>query len=504
MAKISLKDRSVWRILALIRVCVAFVLLALFAAAYLAPPGWKWLLSRFAGAQFAASLYDDGILSAGVLAYIVIAIVVGRVYCSILCPMGTLQELFWRIALRFQPRRSYYVRPSAARYAVPLLTGVGLVFAVPALMMFADPISNFGRGMGAIYSLLWNERTSAFTVAIAAPCAAILLVSAVAGRRFCDWCPVGMTLGVLSSVAPFGMRIRDGCVSCGLCERKCPMGCADAGGKRIEKERCVLCFSCAAACQGGFISWGYAGVSAASAGSRRLFLRGAGVKVASFVAGAFYLTSANFKFFRDTMPPAGGEAAMTEENAAIEGDVISILPPGALDVSSYASRCVGCMACVAACPVKIIKTLNSANPALDYSGDFCQYSCVECGKVCPTHAIHHLSVEEKRRTRVALSNLTLSRCVVVTKGQACGACAEVCPTRSLKMVSYEGASSGLTVPDFAEPYCIGCGACLVVCPAEPAAFSVDAAQRQSLTPGIRPTEGNEDLPELPDTNDFPF
>jgi formate hydrogenlyase subunit 6/NADH:ubiquinone oxidoreductase subunit I len=184
---------------------------------------------------------------------------------------------------------------------------------------------------------------------------------------------------------------------------------------------------------------------------------------------------------------------------------LPILPPGAKSARHYESRCIGCQACVTACPVKIIKAVGSANPTLDYSGDFCQYSCVECAKVCPTHAIHLRDVEEKRRTRVALSNLTLSRCVVVTKGQACGACAEVCPTRSLKMLPYEAPIPGLTVPDFAEQFCIGCGACLVVCPAEPVAFSVDAVPRQSLTPGIRPTdEDEENLPELPGTDDFPF
>jgi ferredoxin len=161
---------------------------------------------------------------------------------------------------------------------------------------------------------------------------------------------------------------------------------------------------------------------------------------------------------------------------------------------------------VAACPVRIVKAKNSPHPELDYSEDFCQYNCIECGRACPTGAIRRLDPEEKRRTRVALSNLMFDRCVVATKKQACGACAEVCPTRSLRMAAYaESSVSGLTKPVFDETYCIGCGACLVVCPAEPVAFGVAAVPVQSMTPGIRPTDESEDgLPPLPGLEEFPF
>jgi ferredoxin len=155
--------------------------------------------------------------------------------------------------------------------------------------------------------------------------------------------------------------------------------------------------------------------------------------------------------------------------------------------------------------VKVIKAVGSLRPTLKYVDDYCQYSCVECGRVCPTGAIRFLGVEEKRRTRVALTNLSLNLCVVVVKGQACGACAEVCPTRALRMTPFKNAAAqGLTIPAFDEPYCIGCGACLVVCPAEPAAFALTAVQTQSETPGIRPTDYDDGLPQLPDSSDFPF
>jgi ferredoxin len=237
---------------------------------------------------------------------------------------------------------------------------------------------------------------------------------------------------------------------------------------------------------------------------RRAFLKGAGERAAAFVFGAVYLAGTNLKFFTKNL--GGGFTQMSETEAKALGITIPIMPPGAGSFEHYLGRCVACQACVTACPVKIVKSKESARPKLDYSGEFCQYSCVECGRVCPTGAIKLLDVEEKRRTRVAVSNLTLDRCVVITKTQACGACAEVCPTRSLRMTPYtETDIQGLTIPAFDEPYCIGCGACLVVCPAVPVAFKVEGVAEQTLTTGIRPTdEDDSELPQLPDTNEFPF
>jgi ferredoxin len=184
------------------------------------------------------------------------------------------------------------------------------------------------------------------------------------------------------------------------------------------------------------------------------------------------------------------------------------LPPGALNAENFSSRCVGCQACVKSCPVGIIRPVESFQPRLVYGTDYCQFNCVECGKVCPTNAITRIDADTKHRTRIALSRLELMRCVVVTKDQACGACAEVCPTHALSMVSHDG-HPGLTIPSFDEEYCIGCGACLAVCPALPIAFEITGVAVQSLTPGLRElreeTEsGESSASPMTADDDFPF
>jgi ferredoxin len=496
---------------ALIRWVIALAVLGLFICAYLSPGiASNGILAPLVKGQFSAALYRTGIIGVTVIVLLVLTLLWGRVYCSVLCPLGTLQELFWRIGIFLRGKlrntgnpspgaagllRKGYVKPPMARYAAAILAGAGAVFAFSPLIMLCDPVSTFGRGMGAIRAFV-SGNGAAFTLIIALPLALILALAFFRGRAFCDWCPVGLTLGLFSSAAAFGIKVSSGCASCGICEKKCPAGCIDSRKKQIDSGRCVLCFSCAASCPSGSAAYGFSYRGKAPRPfdqSRRVFLQGAGK--ASLLCGAAYLLGPGLKLF---------SRAPDKPAAALGAN--PILPPGAKSLGHYSARCIGCQACVASCPAGIIKVRNpSPEPSLDYAGAGCQFNCVECGRVCPTGAIRRLTVEEKHRTRVALSALYFERCVVNTKHESCGACAEVCPTSAITMTAYtESGVAWLTRPVFDEQYCIGCGACYAACPAEPLAFTIAAVPEQTLTVGARPAEEAGDELRIENTEDFPF
>ncbi|GHV88303.1 ferredoxin [Spirochaetia bacterium] len=495
---------------AVIRFLIALGVLALFVYAYLSPGLLSnGILALLVKGQFSAALYGAG-LAGIVLVLLALTLIFGRLYCSVLCPLGTVQELFWRVGgllLRKKGKqergvaRRGYAAPSKARYAVPLLVAAGVIFSFTPLMVIVDPISTFGRGMGALRSLFsQGGGTTVFTLAcaLAVPLILIVIVALLRGRAFCAWCPVGVTLGLFSSAAPLGMKVSATCASCGLCEVKCPAGCIDSKAKRIDSERCVLCFSCTAVCPTGSAAYGVRGWATVSGEARRVFLKKAGK--ASLVCGAAYLLGPSLKLF--SRPSNVALASLSE------GETLPILPPGAKNLIHYTGRCIACHACVASCPANIITAKDGVHPHLDYSGDAtaaCQFNCIECSSVCPTKAITRLSVEEKRRTRIALSTLYFERCVVKTRHESCGACAEVCPTGALTMVAYsEPGIPFLTMPIYDERYCIGCGACLASCPAEPRAFTLAAVKEQSLTVGSRPLEEAGDELRVENTGDFPF
>ncbi|MDR2470795.1 MAG: 4Fe-4S binding protein, partial [Treponema sp.] len=135
-----------------IRMILAVAVVILFGYALLAPGlGANAILGIIVKTQFSALLYGTGILGAGALIIILVSLVTGRTYCSVLCPLGTLQELVWRAGRFLRKGESlHYRNPPKLRYLVPLLTGLGVILASGPLMIALDPLSTFGRGMNAL------------------------------------------------------------------------------------------------------------------------------------------------------------------------------------------------------------------------------------------------------------------------------------------------------------------------------------------------------------------
>ena len=503
MPEAAKRKRLRYRFLSWARLGVAVAVLALFVRVFTSSLlQWRDVRAFLMDGQFSGALTRDGIDSVVVLGWLAAAALLGRWYCSVVCPLGTAQEVVRRLARLAAGRKkilsSRYVSPWRLRYLIPCLAGIGLFLAVLPLFAFMDPIANFGHGVRGFFVLATEKSATPSVWANLAVFAVILTFAALKGRRFCDWCPVGTLLGLCSRTSLFGMKLdREACVSCGNCERICPMNCVDAKNKTLERERCVLCLSCAESCALGALGYGF--ITPAKAieerGARRTFLQKS-ASVLAYVTGSSYLAGPTLRGLGRFLRVLGGGPSGAVEFLDRVG------PPGAVSAEHFAFRCIGCLACAAACPVGIIRADQTFRPQLDYTRGYCQYNCTECGHVCPTESLRPLPRDEKQRTRIALSDFTRANCVVVTRRQSCGACAEVCPTHALRMVSL-GDGSPLTVPVFDAEYCIGCGGCFNVCPAAPKAFAVRGISPQVPTPGMRPSEEESPLPVVTG-DDFPF
>jgi len=483
--------RLAYRLFSWGRLFLALVILALFFCVYFSQlMRWSDIRIALMSTQFTGILLRTDVLLFAAAAILAVAAFAGRWYCSVLCPFGTLQEAAWRIKRafkamsgkligdRFAMWRHRFISPWRLRYIVPVLTGIGLMFAVPQFFLTMDPISNFGRGVRSAYLLISEGAASMtfFTWAAFGMFAFILVLAAVRGRRFCDWCPAGILLGAFAPVAPFGMRLeKDACVSCGKCEPACPMSCIDAKGKFLDESRCVLCFSCAGECALGALEYG--SVPAAEKAERRAFFKKSGHAL-SLLAGAGYLGGVAL---RHVIPN-------WVTSTSISGPIPLIMPPGARDIDHFTTNCIACKACAAACPVQIIRTDNGL-PNLDFTDHYCQFGCMECSSVCPSQALRRFAdIGVKQRTRIGLIELNLEHCVVM-EGHACGACAEVCAPRALQMEPVVPGEP-LTKPVFHPEYCIGCGGCYHVCPIrwEPRAITIAGVTPQTLTPGMYRSE----------------
>lgn len=267
-----------------LRVVAAVLLFFSINAAFLAPivsaalfldaaPDFTWT----ARLQFLPALLALNVVA--VIAVLAVTLLFGRVYCSTVCPLGVLQDVFIRLRRPFA-KRGFSADRSGFRWIVPLAVLVPLAFCgVTALASALDPFSAYGRlvanlvrpafqwavNCGAAWSDA-HEKYWLMSGEIAVPAAIALAVSALTlvfvavlafwkGRWLCNrLCPVGGCLALASARSLVRLRIVSAkCVGCGVCERGCKSGAIDFKAKDIDNSRCVRCFNCLGACRKGAI-----------------------------------------------------------------------------------------------------------------------------------------------------------------------------------------------------------------------------------------------------------
>lgn len=206
------------------------------------------------------------ILSAGLpwlAAWLVITFIFGRIYCSTVCPLGTLQDCFSRIGSVVSKGRGYSY--STPLWAVRWLFLLIMIFAITGLSLTLtltlDPYYSFNRiisgvaipafTLGGIYVTLSTAAAALATLII------VMLLSLFRGRKLCNTlCPVGTALGLVSISPVLRMDINtDRCTGCNRCVEICKSSCIDPYSHTIDTTRCVVCFNCTAVCNDRAINY---------------------------------------------------------------------------------------------------------------------------------------------------------------------------------------------------------------------------------------------------------
>jgi ferredoxin len=415
--------------------------------------------------------------AAAIIFLLACAMLFGRVYCSIICPMGIFQDIAGRCSKGRQ--RTYRKNNPVLRLSV-LAVSLALFLSGFALMVGTlDPYSAYGRIAAHIFKpvyMLFNnvlayllnhlgnyalyrvEVTviSLFSFIVAVLTFVIIGVAAYAkGRLYCNAvCPVGTVLGFLNKYSLFKIRI-DGnkCAACGVCEKRCKASCINAETKTIDYSRCVNCFNCINNCGKKAISFS-AGKNTSNVHNTIVPQTIDDGKRNFILAGLITVITA----------PAIFAQTKKERRTAIS-------PPGAVSAERLLKHCTFCHLCVSKCPARALKPAfmeygvgGMMMPVMSFEKGFCNFDCTICANVCPTRALLPLTKEQKHRLQVGRVVFVPERCVVNTKGTSCGACSEHCPTQAVKMIAYK---NGLTIPSVDAGICVGCGGCEYICPVRP-------------------------------------
>ena len=193
----------------------------------------------------AAGTYVHKIHSAAfVLMWIVFALTVflGPVFCSWICPLGSIQEWFGKLGKKIFKRRFNRMIPYKVdrilRYLRYLMLGwVLYMTAVTGTLVFSDIDPYF-----ALFNF-WRSEVAIGGVIILA---VVLVLSLIVERPFCKYaCPYGAVLGVFNLFRIFKIRRRPStCIDCKACDRSCPMNIPVSTSGAVRDHQCISCLKC--------------------------------------------------------------------------------------------------------------------------------------------------------------------------------------------------------------------------------------------------------------------
>ena len=218
---------------------------------------------------------------------LVLTLLFGRIYCSVICPLGIFQDCVSNLSSRRKGKKarfSYSKEIKWLRYGVLVLFVIALVAGLNALVALLAPYSAYGRMVQSLLAPVWQwgnnllawiaERQDSYafvtkevwlkslpTLIVAAVTFIVVVVLAWRnGRTYCNTiCPVGTTLSFFSRFAMFRPVIdKSKCKSCHACERKCKAACIDVDNHKIDYSRCVDCFDCIDSCRLGALKYRFA------------------------------------------------------------------------------------------------------------------------------------------------------------------------------------------------------------------------------------------------------
>lgn len=446
--------------------------------------------------QFVPALLASGSIT--VLAIIIVTMTFGRIYCSILCPLGVYQDGISRMAEKRKKNRYKFKKSRKwLRYSILLVFAVLLFVGLNSIAILIAPYSIYGRIASNLFAPLYQlinnvlayfaERWDSYAfyhvdvyikslpifIVSIAYFLIITILSLTNGRWYCNTvCPVGTILGFFARGSLFKPVIdTEKCNSCGLCERNCRCSAIDSKNHKIDYTKCVTCFNCIEKCHQGAMRYRLAGYidnvnKVKTIGDET---KNGKTSRKTFIATVATLAAASTLKAQEKVVDGG--LATIEKKKAPKRET-PIKPAGSISLDNFSSRCTGCQLCVQVCPNDVLRASSKLDtfmqPEMSYERGYCRPECTKCSEVCPAGAITKVTREQKTAIQIGHAVWIGRNCVPLRDGVTCGNCAKHCPSGAITMMHYdpEDAASPM-IPSINTERCIGCGACEHVCPARP-------------------------------------
>ncbi len=477
-----------------IRTILAVVCFALITLLFLDFTGTLhcWL-SWLAKIQFLPAVMALNVVV--VAALIILTLVFGRIYCSVICPLGVFQDLLARFH-RKKNKYSYSKEVRWLRYPVLAVFVIAGLAGIGSLFQLLAPYSSYGRIATMIFQPIWKgcnnllamaaehyESYAFYSIDTWVRSMPVLIIAAITlvvlfvlawrgGRTYCNTiCPVGTILSFFSRFSWLKVHFdTDKCKNCSMCSKNCKAACIDYKTHTVDYSRCVVCGNCIDKCKFGALSYSPLKLKGVRDGQKDAqHNNSVDASKRSFLIASTMVTTAAFAQKKEKLMDGG----LAEIEDKVQPDrQTPLTPPGSLSFQNLSTHCTGCQLCVSECPNQVLRPSNDLlhlmQPTMSYEKGYCRPECTRCSEVCPAGAIKPLDDIEKSSIQIGHAVWIKKNCVVLTDEVECGNCARHCPSGAIEMVPLdENNEESPLIPAINESACIGCGACEYVCPSRP-------------------------------------
>ena len=425
-----------------------------------------------------------------VVALIALTLVFGRIYCSVICPLGVFQDILARLR-RKKNKYSYSKEVCWLRYPVLVVFVIAVVAGIGSIFQLLAPYSSYGRIATMIFQPVWKlgnnllatvaERVDSYAFYTtdvwmkSLPVLVIALVTLVVlivlawrgGRTYCNTiCPVGTILSFFARFSFLKIHFdEDKCKNCSLCSKNCKAACIDFKTHTVDYSRCIVCGNCIESCKFGALKYS----SSSSHTSKSSNSGEVDASKRSFLLASALVSTAALAQKKEKLMDGG--LAELEDKVAPKRQT-PLTPPGSLSFQNLSTRCTGCQLCISECPNQVLRPssdlMHLMQPTMSYEHGYCRPECTRCSEVCPAGAIKPVDKPDKSSIQIGHAVWIKKNCVVLTDEVECGNCARHCPAGAIEMVHLDpNDEDSPMVPAVNETACIGCGACEYVCPSRP-------------------------------------
>ena len=377
-----------------------------------------------------------------IIGLVVLTLVFGRIYCSVICPLGIMQDVFgWLGKKQKKNRYTYSKEMKWLRYPVLVLFVIALLAGVGSLFQLLAPYSAFGRIATNLLQPVWQAGNnilasiaehydsyafyqsdiwirSGVSLIIAGVTFVTLGVLAWRnGRTYCNTvCPVGTVLSFISRFSFLKIHFdTEKCKNCSLCTKNCKAACIDFKTHSVDYSRCVVCGDCIESCKFGALKYAH-GVNEPNKAHEANKTHGTNdPSRRSFLLASAMLTTAAIAQKKEKMMDGG--LAEIEDKVAPERQT-PLTPPGSRSRANLEQHCTGCQLCVSECPNEVLRPsddlMHLMMPVMSYERGYCRPECTRCSQVCPAGAILPIKAEDKASTQIGHAVWIKKNCVVLT------------------------------------------------------------------------------------------